>query len=210
MTGIGKTQLVLQYAKIQSDRNRYAYIFWMSGAALDKLNQGFADILTLVDHPDKSLQDQHSRLVAARLWLEDPKGSNKAKWLLIVDNVDQRIIHILLPSLPTKNARGNILFTTRVRGVAEQLTSYAGTQYRILRLEPLETRAAVKLLLDRSECNSTARVPPPPCKVEELVERIGGLPLAIVQAASFMKESHQTIHGLLKLYEAGQGIEVSI
>jgi len=43
---------------------------------------------------------------------------------------------------------------------------------------------------------------------EELVECVGRLPLALVQAASFMKETGTSLDDMLKLYKSEERIEV--
>jgi GTPase SAR1 family protein len=54
MHGIGKTQLVLRFANDSFDQERYSHVFWMSATTVEKLSQGFADLLTLVTHLDRS------------------------------------------------------------------------------------------------------------------------------------------------------------
>jgi hypothetical protein len=69
MPGLGKTQLLLRYAKLSFDRHQYIRVFWISATSVDKLNQGFAGILDLIKHPDRFLEDQYAKLTSARLWL---------------------------------------------------------------------------------------------------------------------------------------------
>jgi hypothetical protein len=202
MPGIGKSQLVLHYAKISFESDRYSYIFWMSAASVDNLNQGFAQVLESVRHPDRYRQEQNAKLTAARLWLEEaPVG-----WLIVLDNVDRNTFDFLRTHLPRRNARGNILFTTRTADVAEALVIMVGHQDSTLKLRTLERRDAANLLLEDAGITIT---PSLLSRAEELAECVGRLPLAIVQAASFMKKTHTTLDEMLEFYKSKQKIEVS-
>ena len=112
----------------------------MSGTTVEKLNQGFADLLTLVAHPDRSnLGDQSARLKAARRWLEDAISID---WLLVLDNVDRSTLGFIREHLPRKNQRGHIIFTTRTDTVAEGLSYAAGKQQVIIELDLPDVRDA--------------------------------------------------------------------
>jgi hypothetical protein len=184
MPGIGKSQLILHYATISFDRGQYSYIFWISAKSVDKLNQGLAKVLDLVGHPDRQLQEQSVKLTSARLWLEESHDD----WLLIFDNVDRSALDFLRTYLPRKNGRGNILFTTRTADVADALVNMAGYQHSTLHLRALDRRDSANLFLEDA---GVAATPSLLCHAEELVECVGRLPLAVVQAASFMKATRQ-------------------
>jgi len=62
MFGLGKTQLALKYATRSYQRNRYSLVFWISGATVEKLNQGLAKVLDLIDHPDRDHVEQSTKL----------------------------------------------------------------------------------------------------------------------------------------------------
>jgi hypothetical protein len=88
MHGLGKTQLALQFANLSFIQQRYSIIFWISATTVEKLNQGFAKILHLVDHPHQFHPDHDARLTAARRWLEE---SGLVSWVLVVDNVNPTV-----------------------------------------------------------------------------------------------------------------------
>jgi hypothetical protein len=124
MHGIGKTQLALQFAKQSFDQQRFSHIFWISATTVEKLSDGFADLLMLVGHPDRfRLADQIAKLKAARRWLEN---SGSINWLLVLDNVDPTTLSFLQENLPRRNRQGSILFTTRTDVVAAALARIAG------------------------------------------------------------------------------------
>jgi hypothetical protein len=113
MPGIGKSQLALQYAALSHNRQQYSVVFWVSGATVEKLNQGLAKILTLVGHPDRDHPEQSTRLISARRWLEESDAHSSIKWLLVLDNINREVMAFLREHLPRKNSMGNILLTTR-------------------------------------------------------------------------------------------------
>jgi hypothetical protein len=200
MPGIGKSQLILHYAKISFDLGRYSHVFWMSANSVNKLNHGLAKILDLVGHPDRYLQEQSAKLTAARLWLESHDD-----WLLVFDNVDSSTLDLLRAHLPRRNAGGNILFTTRMMDVADALVNAAGDKHSILQLRALDPRDSANLLLKDA---GVALTPSLLDHAEQLVECVGRLPLAVVHAASFMKQTHTTLDKMLELYRSKEKIEV--
>jgi hypothetical protein len=139
--------------------------------------------------------------MAARLWLE---GRND-NWLLIFDNVDRSTLDFLRNHLPRRNVQRDILFTTRTADVADALVNMAGYEDSTLKLQTLEPRESANLLLKDAGLTVTPLLLN---DAEELVECVGRLPLAIVQAASFMKQTHTTLGQMLELYRSEQKIEV--
>jgi hypothetical protein len=211
MPGVGKTQLTLQFAQLSYNQQRYSLVFWISGATVEKLNQGFAKVLTLVGHPDYSNSDQNIRLTSARRWFEEPNmnGPGPCNWLLILDNINMDTVSFLREHLPRKNASGNILFTTRTGDVAEAVTTVAGQQHRILELLVPNLEHATKQLLKEAGIDSTDPVSGSMNGAEALVKCIGRLPLAISHAASFSKQSHNSLNDVLGLYQSKHKHDVS-
>jgi hypothetical protein len=205
MPGVGKSQLVLHYAKIFFDQGRYSYVFWISATSVDKLSHGLTQILDLIGHPDRHQQEQRAKLIAARLWLEE----SHRDWLLVFDNVDSSTLDFLRTYLPRRNARGNILFTTRRADVAQTLMTMMGNQHSILPLRSMELRDSANLLLKDAGFDKGIVSPSMSSQAEELVQCVGRLPLAITQAAACMKQTHMTLEEMLELYKSAQMIEVS-
>jgi hypothetical protein len=206
MPGVGKSQLLLHYAKTSFDQGRYFYVFWISATGVDKLNHGLAKVLDLVGHPDRYLQEQSAKLTAARLWLEEPHDGD---WLLVFDNVDSSTLDFLRTYLPRRNGRGNILFTTRRADLAESLVTMTGNQHSVLSLRSMELQDSANLLLKDAGFDMEKVTPDLFSRAEELVECVGRLPLAVVQAGACMKQTHTTLDQMLELYKSAQKIEVS-
>src|ERR1700722_13659140 len=178
MPGVGKSQLSLCYAAKSFDGGLYTYIFWTSATSVDKLTQGFSKVLDLVGHPDRHVQDQSIKLTTARLWLEDCS----AHWLFIIDNVDRSTLDFLATHFPRKNGQGNVLFTTRTVQIAEALANMTQSHHSTLKLQTLDLRDTTRLLFDDAGIRSEVVTPFMLGHAEELVQCVGYLPLAIVQA----------------------------
>ena len=203
MHGMGKTQLALKYAA--DNTKKYSRIFWISGATIEKVNQGLAKVLTLVRHPDRDHPDHTTRLTSARLWLEESNEDDPNNWLLVIDNVDREVANFLKEHLPRTNAHGNILMTTRTAVVADFLISAAGYQHQSLELRAPDLKDATELLLIEAGIDITSST-----TAEDLVKCVGRLPLAISHAASFIKRSYMNPKELLRLYRSECRYEVCL
>jgi hypothetical protein len=201
MLGLGKTQLALQYAATSYQRQRYSLIFWISGATVEKLNQGLAEVLNLVDHPGRDHPVQSTRLTYARRWFEECAVIHRTTWLLVLDNVTHEAVPFLREHLPHKNSMGNILLTTRTRAVAEAVVSVAGQQQQVFELLAPGINDAVTLLLKEAGIVTYHAMASAWSRAEDLVECLGRLPLAISQAASFVKQSDKELDEVLDLYK---------
>ena len=206
MFGLGKTQLALKYATMSYQLKRYSLVFWISGATVEKLNQGLAKVLNLIDHPDRYHVEQSTKLTSARRWLEECSAMYPTKWLLVFDNVTQEALTFLQEHLPRTNSMGNILLTTRIKVVAEGVVSAAEQQHQFFELMAPNIHDAVKLLLKEAGINPNKRIA---STSKDLVECLGRLPLAISQAASFAKQSHRNLDDVLGLYRSKHGYQVS-
>jgi hypothetical protein len=205
MPGIGKTQLLLRYAKLSRHHHLYSCIVWIPATSVDRITQGISGILDLIEHPDRYLQDQTTKLKAARVWLENYEGGN---WLLVFDNVHRETLSFLRVHLPLTNERGSILFSTRTAEVAESLANVAGEQHRTLELQAMELQETADLLFADAGIDAGMVTPSLSSQAEDLVKCVGCLPLAVVQAASFMKQTHSTLDRMLELYKKERKIEV--
>jgi hypothetical protein len=156
------------------DPGQYSHIFWISATIVDKLNQGFFNILDLVRHRDRHSHGQ--KLTAAR-----PRGDDGAKWFLVFDNVDRSTLGFLRTHMPRKNARGNILFTTRTVDVTETLVTTAGhygqTSAFHTETRGTRTRDAANLLLKDAGIDTGSVTPSLLSCAEELVACVGRLPV---------------------------------
>jgi hypothetical protein len=208
MAGLGKTQLALAYTKIFFDTHQDALVFWIPASSIEKINQGFSKILNLVAHPDRRHPEQSARQTATRRWLEELKISGPVQWLLVFDDANIKTLEFLREHLPRHGGHGQILFTTRTEGVAEALCKAGGQEHPTLDLKAPDILDATKLFLDSTEMYEDHEPPFVRSKVMELVKCLGCLPLAVSQAGSFMKQSHQTVDDILDYCRHGVNNQV--
>jgi hypothetical protein len=210
MPGVGKTKLVLRFAQFAFAQFLYSYIFWMSAATTDKLIEGMAKILDVVGHPERTRSEQNAKLTAARLWLEDPQPSDSVRWLLILDNVDGSVLEFLCEHLPQRNAKGSILFTTRAADVANALIRVPGGRHSTLDLRVPELVDTIHLFFTSAGDDASVVSPTQRSQAEELVQALGSLPLAVVQAASYMNQTATTLDKMLQISKGDRKTEVRL
>ncbi|KZP22100.1 TPR-like protein [Athelia psychrophila] len=187
MPGLGKSQLALQHANLAFTAGVYSHVFFVSASTVEKLGQGLARILGLLNHAERNHPDQAVQIAVVRLWLEQSDRHGCWRWLLILDNVTAESAQFLREHLPRQNASGNILITTRTRNIAESVANSAGQEHIIFELKALSKAQSVALLLKRAGVQTGAAEDL--TSAEKLVSRIGCLPLAVEQAGSYMKRS---------------------
>ena len=202
MRGVGKSHVAYALAKFLFDKRRYRNIFRIRATSNEALYEDICHLLDLVSHPDRLASEQNTRLTAARRWLED---FNDGKWLLIVDDVARETVSFLRQHLPRQNSQGCILFTTVTEVVAEALTRDAGERHGMIELCLPDVDEAAKLLLkllgnDHAAADANT--------VKDVVKGVGCLPLAIVQATAYMKESGLTLEEMLALLKSQRKVKV--
>ena len=169
MGGIGKTQIAIEYCFRY--QHSYDHIFWLSAAERTTLLSGFASIVkqtNCIAITDNSLLEE----IAAEMikWLDQHDN-----WLLVLDNLDDVLaVQNLLPR------GGHTLITTRLKDV-KQIPAEG------LEVDLMEESEAIDLLLNASENDiedgavNEARL---------IVQEVERLPLAVDQAAAFIRNSN--------------------
>ena len=206
MPGVGKTQLALQYASLASKRSQDTYTFWVSAGSVEKLTRDFSRLADLLRLPGGYALDQFTKSTLARAWLEDLSAGKE--WLLILDNVTQETARMMLDDiLPRRNNRGRLLFTTRTNMIAESCTIPGKSL--MLALQPPGNDDAVAMLLAGAEIDRGSTEKASHADLECLVRSVGNLPLAVDQAASYVKGGYESsIKELLNLYRSAKIMEV--
>ncbi|KAF9891382.1 hypothetical protein FE257_004238 [Aspergillus nanangensis] len=199
--GIGKTQLAIHFAR--EHKHDFTAIFWLRGNNKSALVQSLSSCLPRIQGRPEDIEvtteeevDQKAKQVLQ--WLALPDNPN---WLIILDNIDQ-----YSPLQENKNSgfdikayfpnadHGSILITSRLQRVVELGKS--------IPVERLASKDATHLLLQ-----SCGPVADDTIKggldqdVTRLVTQLGGLPLAIVIAGAFMRETGTGIKEYLEYYQ---------
>jgi hypothetical protein len=181
--GIGKTQIAIEYA--WRYRNEYSAAFWTTADSVAAVRSGFAKIAQVLDLPEKNERNLNVVVQSVMHWLE-----TYSDWLLVLDNVDD--FKQIAPLLPPPGA-GHVLMTTRLHA--------AGAVARRIELDELDPDKGAEFLLRRAgrinrptDDDRTAAL--------EIAQEVGGLPLALDQAAAYIEEVEISPAEYLVLYRA--------
>ncbi|MBV9227931.1 MAG: DUF2225 domain-containing protein [Chloroflexi bacterium] len=191
--GMGKTQVALEYAYRYA--LCYSAVFWLTAETVESLVSSFVRIAERLGLSGRD--DQEQQMVAAvQHWLFIHKG-----WLLICDNVEELdLLHRFLPA----SREGAILLTTRAQTV--------GTLAVGIELLPMVQQEGMRLLLCRAKVLPAEasleqvqqfgqRLPAEYAAAEELIREMGGLPLALDQAAAYIEETGCSFLSYLQCYQ---------
>jgi hypothetical protein len=213
---MGKTQLAVRFA--QDHKHDFTAVFWLNGKDLGSLLRSLSSVFPQL--PGQSLDDQaindddaEQRARHVLRWLSIEENSH---WLIIIDNVDQYSpgdtdAYDIREFIPAAD-HGSILLTTRLQRLTD-----IGTSFQISRLTPKD---AIQLLLQSSGLSRVIDTN----KIEKnsgtytfhthvlsmilklvdiitLAHRLDGLPLAIVIAGSFIRETGVSITEYLQYYQ---------
>src|SRR5947207_4238958 len=180
--GVGKTQTAIEY--VVTEKNMYNAIFWITATNVSGLLLGFQNIAreTGCTNPDET----DSGEVATRVvkWL-----AGQGRWLLVLDNLDD--IQVAKDYLPDTTNGGHILITTR-NPFTENIPAQG------LEVMLLNESDAIELLLLRAGLDNERKEIS--LIASAIVKELGYLPLAIEQAAAYIREQSKNIFTFLEIY----------
>jgi tetratricopeptide (TPR) repeat protein len=188
--GIGKTQTAIEYA--YRNQQQYRYILWIGAATHESLLADLSLMADLLEVPGRDAQNQQNTAIAVKNYL-----AQQSDWLLIFDNADD--IEMVRPYFPRGNkTNGHILLTTRTHAV--------GTLARAVQVDVMDKDEGIHLLLKRGKILKTGHLPAQVGASDRtvaasIVEAVGGLPLALDQAAAYIEETGCSLSDYLKIYE---------
>jgi transcriptional regulator with XRE-family HTH domain/tetratricopeptide (TPR) repeat protein len=171
--GVGKTQLVARYL----DQRRAEYpdgAFWLRA---DQESSILSDLASLAWHmalPERRRPEQDQQIAAVIRWLRA-----HPRWLLVLDNMEpaaRDVLDRLLAGLP-----GHLLLTSRTP-----------TWDVRLGLGPLPPETSRSLLLQRTGQDDAKAA-------GTVAEALGGLPLALTQAAAYLEVSGRDLASYAEL-----------
>lgn len=176
--GMGKTSTAEKFVHRKHREGKYSKLLWVQADDPESLKRDFVQIARELNLPEQDLEREVARLAVVR-WLQ----SNK-EYLLVIDNLDD-------PSFVTRDFlppghQGHILITSRFRN----LDDFGIKCY--IELDKLDHDQSVELLLGRvqpSELTSKELA-----AAERIARKLDGLPLALEQAATYIKEEPYSFH----------------
>ncbi|KAL6713032.1 hypothetical protein ACLMJK_009428 [Lecanora helva] len=204
MPGVGKTQLALKYATLSFQKGEYSFVFWLSAGSVEKVTRDCSKLADLVQLPRRHMLDLAGKLIALRAWLKDLQG--KKSWLIVLDNVTEETTTILRDVLLREENKGRLLITTRRATFVDIFIAWGISSQ--LALQPLATDDAVAMLSAGARLEQKKRSETSYIDAERLVRSVGNLPLAIDQAASYMRENGSEPQEVLNIYKSDEISEI--
>ncbi|KAJ5453834.1 uncharacterized protein N7458_004790 [Penicillium daleae] len=179
--GVGKSQLAIEYCYRFLDESPDRWAFWIHASNAGRFQQGCQSIADRVKIPGRD-DPNTSSLKLLSDWLCDKR---RERWVLVLDNVDDdTFLHEITRSgeplsaqLPM-SSNGTIIITTRSKEVALRLVE----DRNIINIEPMTEQDAVTLFEKKLGPQTEEEV------VIELTTALDLMPLAIVQAAAYIKQ----------------------
>ncbi|HMB04628.1 MAG TPA: FxSxx-COOH system tetratricopeptide repeat protein, partial [Isosphaeraceae bacterium] len=176
MGGVGKTQIAIRY--VYDHAPEYDAVLWVLADPPATLATEFAGLAGEFALPAATATtDVNAQVHAVRRHLESPAVGH---WLLVFDNADDP--DVLRDYLPTRHA-GHVLITSRSRRWPKPIE-----------VQEMKRPESIKLLLDRSGQSDADAA-------DRLAHALGDFPLALAQAAGFLKDSGMAIDEYLALFQ---------
>ncbi|KAF2626414.1 kinesin light chain 1 [Macroventuria anomochaeta] len=204
--GCGKSALAIEFAyRVLATHARL--VFWVPAISQESFELAYRKIGVRLRIP--GITDDNADV--KKLVQETLSSEGVDDWLMIVDNADNHEVLLgdtnsnskstrLSDYLP-RSDRGAVLFTTRSRKMAGVLTPSS-----VLRLNDMSKEEARQLLTRRT---AQQALRDDEAAVDELLETLTCLPLAIVQAAAFINNNDVSVTGYLSLFrDTGTQIEL--
>ena len=190
--GVGKTSLAVEFLWRQRDKEEYpGGIFWISGENNNLFQSSVGEMARIVGtFDDKDFSNSLSRTLD---WLT----KREQLWCLVVDNLDELEMSMDMRKLLTGHwkqaARGHIIITTR-REETEIGEETGIDESSCIELKCFTEEEGVQFLKTRGGTAGEDK------DLRELVGELGGLPLALDQAAAYIRSLRQPIKEYLKKY----------
>ncbi|KAL9957641.1 hypothetical protein ACROYT_G034562 [Oculina patagonica] len=190
--GVGKTSLAVEFLWRQKEKEEYpGGIFWISGENNNLFQISLSDMARHIGTFEKEFSTSLSRTLD---WL-----GRREMWCLVVDNLDELEMSADMRKLLTGHwkqaARGHIIITTRRE--ATEIGEETGIEENFcIELKCLTEEEGMQFLRTR-----TGRAGDEDSDIRELVKELGGLPLALDQAAAYIRCVRQPIKEYVKKYK---------
>lgn len=188
-----KSQLAIEYSYQLRSESPARWVFWVYASNEARFEQSFRDIADQVKIPGR--QDPKVNIFKlVENWLRDEK---RGKWLLIIDNVDDDQLLCsfsvvgkedplscrtnastkpLLEHIP-RSQNCSIIITSRTREVALKMVDHKD----LIEVKPMEESEALELLQRKLDQPGEIQ------EGQQLVKALEFMPLAIIQAASYIR-----------------------
>ncbi|KAJ9610503.1 hypothetical protein H2200_005280 [Cladophialophora chaetospira] len=210
--GTGKSQIAIEFAYQYRHTHTSSSVFWLHAATPTRIIDGCQEIARRLRLPGSNDPSKDMYRSLAR-WLEDEVNG---PWLLIIDGADDDMVlgqdllqgskpdrllakKTLIDFIPRRlDSLHLLLFTTRSRDIADSVVSTGSP----IHIGPFTTEEGRLLLLRRLE---TGLQSPSVEVVDQTLETLGNIPLAITQAAAFVNRNGGSLQQHLFAFRHSEG-----
>jgi tetratricopeptide (TPR) repeat protein len=182
MGGIGKTQIALEYChQAHFSDNHFASVFWVNAHSEEALTTSFVKLAETLGRSSIASFSTEEKV-------EFVLGSLNAwphPYLLVYDNYDNPDFDNVLKYTPSYGS-GALLFTSRLRSAASLLQN-------AIQVDVMTEEEALDLLISRSGLRGSASRDTDRIHGSKVVQILDGLPLALDQAAAYIRASNGNV-----------------
>ncbi|KAJ5166376.1 uncharacterized protein N7482_005157 [Penicillium canariense] len=189
--GVGKTRLAIEYCYRVRQQSTNTWVFWVHASNAARCEESLRNLANRAKIPGR--EDRNTNIFQLfGNWLQDGKIG---EWILVLDNVDDD--ELLRKPLATRaeaeanaqystqpplrylleGSNGSIIITSRNKRVASEI---AGHERNLVDVQPMDMAEALALLQNKLD-SGTERA-----DLSQLVKELEFMPLAIIQAASYI------------------------
>ena len=187
-----KTAIAIEFCWRRKKSQPAEHIFWLYGDSHDAFNNSYLNLGRQAGILDDDVQDERWRIVVKN-WLD---GSASGNWIMVIDNFDEVDPH-LEGYLPVQ--RGAILYTTRDGSIRGNLAYVApGASVTIDSMTDAEGMDMFEKFLPTSDGTVA---PLSRADALDLLKHLGNLPLAIAQAAAYIRETGVEVSSYVKMFK---------
>jgi len=190
LPGVGKTEIASQIIWRAKNSPDYAAIIWFNVASLSSFYSSLQDVARELGLIDKT-ESEATKIEDVRDMVRQ-ELNRIDNWLVVFDNLDD--ITVITNFLPEPKKTRHMLITTRHRAMASALKAES------IEASPLDPIEAVSLLtksVPQLQSHSQS-------ELLELVNALGCLPLAILQAGAYLFETQSDISGYFNFYKSSR------
>ena len=203
-TGPRKTQIAIKYAYWVREAFPEMFIFWVHASNSERFHQSILRIAQECKIPGHD-DPKANKGSLVKNWLQ---GKDCPSWLLILDNADDYEMFFSarragpngsgvdgqLGQYIPECSHGSILITTRNKQAAVKLTRNRG----LIEVEKMHPTEASELLINKLENDTLDR-----SQIALLSSRLENLPLALAQAAAFIRENSISVEEYVQQLDRG-------
>ncbi|KAJ5869517.1 hypothetical protein N7455_004458 [Penicillium solitum] len=191
--GVGKTRLAVEYCHQVRQKSPHTWVFWVHASNAARCEESLRNIAERTKIPGRRNRNANIFQLFGN-WLQDGKIG---EWILVLDNLDDDELlrkplatstddnanaqnhNLTQPPLKylLESSKGSIITTSRNKGVALEI---AGYMKHLIDVQPMIIDEALVLIQKKLDSGIER------ADLVQLVEELEFMPLAIVQAASYI------------------------